>query len=164
MKWVAGLFALVILGAGVLLGLTGFTKFDPAAGTNSRPLVDRGVARVTDCTSEGPVSIRGFGTWWNCQADIVWESGRQERMKAEPGQLTPSDKGSEVSVVQRGEGKVRNGSGNSPVYRADFEPSVLLGVGSGLGGLGIGVIGALAVIGAVASRRKKAQNREQGYL
>lgn len=146
----------------VLLGLTGFTKFAPTAGTTA--VADRGVARVTDCTSEGPVSIRGFGTWWSCQADIVWESGRQERMTAEPGQLTPSDKGSEVPVVQRGEGKVRNGSGNPPVYRTVYEPSVVLGIGSMLGGLGIGGIGALAVLGTLASRRKKAQNREQGYL
>jgi hypothetical protein len=158
MKWVAGLFALAILGLGVLLGLTGFTKFDPAAGTNSRPVTDRGVAQVTDCTSSGPVSRHGFGTWWICQADVTWESGRSTRVTAEPGQLTPSDK--DVPVVQRGENKVRNGSGNPPVYRADFEPSVVLGLGSLLGGLAIGGIGALAVLGTVASRRKKAQERD----
>lgn len=160
MKWVAGLFALAILGCGGLLGLTGFTKFDPAAGTNTRPVTDRGVARVADCTSRGPVSRHGFGNWWICQADVVWESGRQTRVTAEPGQLTPSDQGTEVPVVQRGEGKVRNGPDNAPVYRADFEPSVVLGLGSVLGGLGIGGIGALAVLGTVASRRKKAQERE----
>ncbi|RDI23742.1 DUF6346 domain-containing protein [Lentzea flaviverrucosa] len=158
MKWVAGLFALVILGAGVLLGLTGFTKFAPAAGTTA--VADRGVARVSDCTSQGPVSIRGYGTWWTCQADVVWESGRQARVTAEPGQLTPSDKGAEVPVVQRGEGEVRNGPDNPPVYRADFEPSVVLGIGAVLGGLGIGGIGALAVLGTAASRRKKAQERD----
>jgi len=158
MKWVAGLFALVILGAGVLLGLTGFTKFAPGAGTTA--VADRGVARVSDCTSEGPVSIRGYGTWWTCQADVVWESGRQTRVTAEPDQLTPSDKGSEVPVVQRGESKVRNGSGNPPVYRAVYEPSVVLGIGSLLGGMGIGGIGALAVIGTLTSRRKKAQERD----
>jgi hypothetical protein len=158
MKWVAGLFALVILGCGCLLGMTGFTKFDSAAGTNTRPVTDRGVARVTGCTSSGPVSIHGFGTWWICQADVDWESGKQSRVTAEPGQLTPDDK--EVPVVQRGESKVRNGSGNPPVYRADFEPSVVLGIGSLLGGMGIGAIGALAVLGTVASRRKKAQERE----
>lgn len=160
MRWVAGLFALVILGAGVLLGLTGFTRFDPTAGTNSRPVTDRGVARVTGCTSSGPVSIRGFGTWWTCQADVTWESGRQTRVTAEPDQLTPSDQGTEVPVVQRGSSKVRNGPGNAPVYRADFEPSVLLGIGSMLGGLAVGGIGALAVIGTLASRRKKAQERD----
>ena len=62
--------------------------------------------------------------------------------------------------MQRGESKVRNGSGNPPVYRADFEPSVVLGIGSLLGGMGVGGIGALAVLGSVASRRKKAQERE----
>ncbi len=160
MKWVAGLFALVILGCGCLLGMTGFTKFDPAAGTNSRPVVDRGVARVADCTSSGPVSIHGFGTWWICQAEVTWESGRQTRVTAEADQLTPDDKGADVPVVQRGASKVRNGSGNPPVYRADFEPSVVLGVGSLLGGMGLGGIGALAVLGTVASRRKKAQERE----
>jgi hypothetical protein len=65
-----------------------------------------------------------------------------------------------VPVVQRGESKVRNGPDNAPVYRADFEPSVVLGFGSALGGLAIGGIGALAVLGTVASRRKKAQERE----
>ncbi|MGW6445309.1 DUF6346 domain-containing protein [Lentzea sp. NPDC055074] len=158
MKWIAGLFALVILGAGVLLGLTGFTKFDPAGGT--KPVADSGVARVTGCTSRGPVSRHGFGTWWICQADVEWQSGGTARVTAEPGQLTPSDQGSEVPVVQRGEGKVRNGSGNPPVYRADFEPSVVLGIGSVLGGLAVGGIGALAVLGTVASRRKKAQERD----
>lgn len=160
MKWVAGLFALAILACGGLLGLTGFTRFDPSAGTNTRPVTDRGSARVADCTSRGPVSRHGFGTWWICQADVVWESGRQTRVTAEPGQLTPSDRGAEVPVVQRGEGKVRNGPDNAPVYRADFEPSVVLGLGSALGGLGIGGIGALAVLGTVAARRKKAQERE----
>ncbi|WP_052684375.1 DUF6346 domain-containing protein [Lentzea aerocolonigenes] len=158
MKWLAGLFALVILGCGCLLGMTGFTKFDPAAGTNSRPVVDRGVARVAGCTSSGPVSIHGFGHWWICQADVAWESGQRTHVTAEPGQLMPSDQ--EVPVVQRGESKVRNGSGNPPVYRADFEPSVLLGIGSLLGGMGLGGIGALAVLGTVASRRKNAQERE----
>ncbi|SES00792.1 DUF6346 domain-containing protein [Lentzea albida] len=158
MKWAAGLFALVILGAGVLLGLTGFTRFDPAAGTKA--VADSGVARVTDCTSRGPVGRYGFGTWWICQADVEWESGTTTRVTAEPGQLTPSDKGTGVAVVQRGEGAVRNGSGNAPVYRADFEPSVFLGIGSVLGGLAIGGIGALAVIGSLASRRRKAQERD----
>lgn len=158
MKWVAGLFALAILGCGALLGMTGFATFEPTAATTA--VADRGVARVTDCESSGPVSVNGFGTWWICQADVEWESGRQTRVTAEQGQLTPSDKDTEVPVVQRGERKVRNGSGNPPVYRADFEPSVVLGLGSLLGGIGIGGIGALAVLGTVASRRKKAQERE----
>lgn len=154
MKWIAGLFALAILACGCLLGMTGFTKFDPAA----KAVADRGVARVVSCTSSGPVSIHGFGTWWICQADVEWESGKRTRVTAEADQLTPDDK--EVPVVQRGESKVRNGSGNPPVYRADFEPSVVLGLGSLLGGMGLGGIGALAVLGTVASRRKKAQERE----
>ncbi|MGW4212979.1 DUF6346 domain-containing protein [Lentzea sp. NPDC004789] len=154
MKWLAGLFALVILGCGVLLGLTGFTMFAPAA----KPVADRGVAHVAGCTSSGPVSVHGFGTWWTCQADVEWASGRRAKVTAEAGQLTPSDR--EVPVVQRGETKVRNGSGNPPVYRADFEPSVVLGIGSLLGGMGVGGIGALAVLGSVASRRRKAQERE----
>jgi len=154
MRWLAGLFALVVLGCGVLLGLTGFTTFEPAA----KAVTDRGVARVAGCTRSGPVSIHGFGTWWTCQADVEWESGRRTRVSAEAGQLSPSDR--EVPVVQRGETKVRNGPGNPPVYRADFEPSVVLGVGSLLGGMGVGGIGALAVLGSVASRRRKAQERE----
>jgi len=154
MRWLAGLFALVVLGCGVLLGLTGFTTFEPAA----KAVADRGVARVAGCTRSGPVSIHGFGTWWTCQADVEWESGRRTRVSAEAGQLSPSDR--EVPVVQRGETKVRNGPGNPPVYRADFEPSVVLGVGSLLGGMGVGGIGALAVLGSVASRRRKAQERE----
>lgn len=158
MKWIAGMFALVVLGCGVLLGLTGFTRFDPAAGTKA--VADSGVARVTGCTSNGPVSRYGFGTWWICQADVVWESGGQTRVTAEPDQLTPSDEDTGVRVVQRGENKIRNGSGNPPVYRAVYEPSVVLGIGSLLGGMGIGGIGALAVLGTVASRRKKAQERD----
>ncbi|MET8759571.1 DUF6346 domain-containing protein [Lentzea sp. NPDC004782] len=154
MRWLAGLVAPVILGCGVLLGLTGFTTFAPAA----KAVADRGVAEVVGCTRSGPVSIHGFGTWWTCQADVEWESGRRTRVTAEAGQLTPSDR--EVPVVQRGETKVRNGSGNPPVYRADFEPSVVLGIGSLLGGMGVGGIGALAVLGSVVSRRRKAQERE----
>ena len=154
MKWIAGLFALAILACGVLLGLTGFTTFEPAA----KAVTDRGVARVGDCTRSGPVSIHGFGTWWTCQAEVEWEGGRRTRVTAEAGQLTPDDR--EVAVVQRGESKVRNGVGNPPVYRADFEPNVVLGIGSLLGGMGVGGIGALAVLGGVASRRKKAQERE----
>lgn len=160
MRWIAGPLALVVLWLGVWLGLTGFTRFDPVAGTNTRPVADRGVARVTDCTSRGPVSRHGFGTWWICRADVEWEDGTTARVTAEPGQLTPSDEGAGVPVVQRGEGKVRGGSGNAPVYRADFEPSVVLGIGSVLGGLAVGGIGALAVVGAAASRRKKAQERD----
>ena len=78
MKWLAGLFAPVILGLGVLLGLTGFTKFEPAA----KAATDQGVARVAGCTRSGPVSIHGFGYWWTCQADVAWESGRRTRVTA----------------------------------------------------------------------------------
>ncbi len=158
MRWVAGLIALVVLGCASWLGLTGFTAHDPSAGTKT--VADTGVARVTGCTSRGPVSRYGFGTWWICQADVEWRGGERTRVTAEPDQLTPSDQGAEVPVVQRGEGKVRGGAGNAPVYRADFEPSVVLGIGSLLGGIGVGVIAALAVLGTVASRGKKAQERE----
>ncbi|WP_434449680.1 DUF6346 domain-containing protein [Lentzea sp. E54] len=158
MKWIAGLFALAILACATWLGLTGFTTYAPTAATTA--VADRGTARVADCTSRGPVSRHGFGTWWICQADVEWESGQRTRVTAEPGQLTPADKGTDVPVVQRGEGAVRNGPENPPVYRADFEPSVVLGIGSVLGGIGIGGIVALAVLGTVASRRKKAQERE----
>jgi len=155
--WIAGLLALGFWAFTVGLGMTGFTTYQPH--TASVAITDRGVARVTGCERVGPVSSNGLGYWWICQADVGWDSGKQEHVTAQPDQLTPEDKG-EVPVVQRGERSSRgSGVANGPVYRADYEPSVLLGIGSALAGLGVGGFVALAIFGTV-SRRNRAQERE----
>lgn len=156
--WIAGLLAVGFWVITVLLGISGMTRYQPQAA--SVAITERGVARVADCKREGPVGTNGLGYWWVCQADVVWDGGQQVRVTAQAGQLTPDDKG-EVPVVQRGERAPRGSEvDNAPVYRADYEPSVLLGVGSMLAGLGVGGFVALAVFGTVLSRGKKAQERE----
>lgn len=44
------------------------------------------------------------------------------------------------------------GSGAPQVYRADFEPSTVLGIGSVLAGLGVGGLIAIVIFGSTLSR------------
>lgn len=149
---VAGLCALALWAAMILLGLTGMTHFEPQAGTVD--VSNRGVARVVGCEREGPVSLNGYGYWETCQADVVWEDGRTERLTAGPGQLTPEDR--DVPVVERKVGGLTKGAPAATLFRADFEPSVVLGLGSALGGLGVGGILALIFFGSTVSRTRRA--------
>lgn len=146
---VAGVLAIVVWGVAIMLGLTGMTHYQPDAGTVS--VSDRGTARVVDCVSEGPVSLNGIGSWWVCRADVTWEDGTEERKEAQPGQLTPDDRGQDVAVVERIVAS-KGGPGTPQVYRADFEPSVVFGLGSLLAGLGVGGLFAIIIFGSTLSR------------
>lgn len=150
-RLVAGLVGLALWAAVAIAGLTGFTHFKPAAATTS--VSDRGVARVADCRREGPVSVSGFGYWWLCEADVVWDSGGRQRVTVQIGQLGPDDAGRDVPVVQRL--VADKASRAAAVYRADFEPSVVLGLGSVLGGLGFGFLLFVIVFGSTLSATER---------
>ncbi len=146
----AGLAALALWAAGFIAGLTGATYFQPQAEGFS--VSDRGTARVADCLRVGPVSREGFGHWWVCQADVVWDSGDRERVTAQPGQLTPDDGGQDVAVVERLEVPGKSAAPPvSKIYRAEFEPDSVLGFGSIAGGTLIGFVLALIVFGSTLS-------------
>lgn len=147
---VAGVLALAVWGVVILLGLTGMTHYQPDAATVA--VSDRGTARVVDCLSEGPVSTRGFGSWWSCRVDVTWADGTEERADAQPGQLSPDDRGQDVAVVERTVASKGGGFNSPQVYRADFEPSAVLGIGSLIAGLGIGGLLAIIIFGSTLSR------------
>jgi hypothetical protein len=152
-KAVAGLFAVAVWATAIMLGLTGMTHYQPQAATVE--ITDRGTARVVDCVEEGPIGGLGVGYWWTCQADVVWDGGERERVRAQPGQFSPDDRDLDVPVVQRTVlGNKGGGPGTPQVYRADFEPSAVLGLGSMLAGIGLGGLLALIIFGAALSRTK----------
>lgn len=149
----AGVIALAVWAAAIMVGLTGMAHYQPQAATVD--VTDRGTARVVDCVEEGPVGGNGLGYWWSCRADVTWDGGTSEQVTAEPGQLGPDDRGRDVPVVQRTVlGNKGGGPGTPQVYRADFEPSAVLGVGSLLAGIGVGGLLALIIFGAALSRGK----------
>lgn len=150
----AGLLAIALWAAVVLVGMSGMTYFQPQSATVD--VSNRGSARVADCRRTGPVSTHGIGYWWVCSADVVWESGDRQRVTVRPGQLTPDDGGRDVPVVERLVlGNKGGGPGSPEVYRADFEPSAVLGLGSLLAGIGLGGLLALVVFGSTLSRTKR---------
>ncbi len=152
-KAVAGLIALAAWAAAIMLGLTGMTHYQPQAATVD--ITDRGTARVVECVEEGPIGGNGIGYWSTCRADVTWDDGTSEQVTAEPGQLTPDDRGRDVPVVQRVVlGNKGGGPGTPQVYRADFEPSAVLGLGSIIAGMGLGGLLALIIFGSALSRTK----------
>ena len=150
-RLVAGLVGLALWAVVAIAGLTGFTHFKPEASTAS--VADRGVARVADCRREGPLSLNGFGYWWRCEADVVWDGGGRQRVTVRIGQLSPDDAGKDVPVVQRVTSD--KGARVTAVHRADFEPSLVLGLGSLLGGLGFGFLLFVIVLGSTLSATER---------
>lgn len=151
-RLVAGVVGLVLWGTVALAGLSGLTYYKPASAAVA--IGDRGTARVADCVRSGPVSFNGLGYWWECEADVVWDGGGAERVRVDVGQFTPDDRGRDIRVLQRLEHSTKAGK-VAHVYREDFEPSVLLGLGSVLGGLGIGFLLFVVVFGSTLSATER---------
>ncbi|GGU75916.1 DUF6346 domain-containing protein [Lentzea flava] len=67
-----------------------------------------GTATVSSCAEHGPVGRWGFGTSYECTADVRWNDGRTEQLTFPPGQLEPGER--EVAVFQSNTGPGRNDS------------------------------------------------------
>ncbi|GAA1264781.1 DUF6346 domain-containing protein [Saccharothrix xinjiangensis] len=68
-----------------------------------------GVATVSSCTEHGPIGRWGFGTSYECTADVRWEDGHTQQLAFPPGQLKPGERDVAVFLSNRDPG--RNDSG-----------------------------------------------------
>ncbi|ATE55477.1 DUF6346 domain-containing protein [Actinosynnema pretiosum] len=148
---IAALTGLVVWAALGALGLDGMARWQPQAALAE--VAGRGTATISDCREAGGI---GFRTGWFCVAEATWEDGTTSRVEPTPeGQFTPADQGRELAVVRRLETRPKGGDDVERVYRADFEPSLLLGFGSIVGALGAGALVTLVLLGAAARIGKK---------
>ncbi|GAA2674468.1 MULTISPECIES: DUF6346 domain-containing protein [Actinosynnema] len=149
-----GLSAWAVLG---VLGLDGMARWQPQAALAD--VAGRGTATIGQCREVGGP---GFGTRWSCAAEASWDDGTTSRVEQTPsGQFTPADEGRDLAVVRRLETRPKGGGDVERVYRADFEPSLLLGLGSVFGALGGGALLLLVLLGA-ASRIGKDDEKGRG--
>ncbi|HEV7908754.1 MAG TPA: DUF6346 domain-containing protein [Pseudonocardiaceae bacterium] len=118
-----GLLVALALGAITYLPITAFGVL--LAGSE---ISDQGSAQVQSCTRVGPIGRDFVGWWWECRAQIAWDSGRSEETVVRKSQLAPEDVGHSVAVVERqvDASKYRK---RAEVHRADFEPNYPLGYG-----------------------------------
>lgn len=58
-----------------------------------------GIGTVTGCQRVGPVTVNGFGYWWECAVVITLSDGRTVSSTVGPSVVKPSDAGHTVSLV-----------------------------------------------------------------
>ncbi|WP_139219558.1 DUF6346 domain-containing protein [Actinopolyspora alba] len=101
-----------------------------AAGTE---VSARGTAVAQQCRFAGPIAkssapkqenVIGFG--WICRARVHWNDGSVETREVSGSQLTGDDVGNRVDVVERQIDYSKGSDTRPQIYRADFEPHVLL--------------------------------------
>lgn len=99
MKTLRVLYGLVVfLGfpvLGYLLGMTIFFHFWDKVETGDLANTEH-VAVAKSCEPHGPVTWRGFGTWWRCQADAVNLRSGETRTIATTGYLRPEHIGQRI--------------------------------------------------------------------
>ncbi|MET7752685.1 DUF6346 domain-containing protein [Micromonospora sp. NPDC005367] len=77
------------------------------------------VAQVGECRRAGPVSVNGFGYWWECQVVVRTDDGRVVEAVVRHSIVTPRDAGNDVEFRE-----ACSGSDNAdciygrPVHRA----------------------------------------------
>ena len=59
-----------------------------------------GVASVSTCSRVGPVSVHGFGYWWNCDVVVALADGRAVETRVDASIVTPADRGHPVRIVE----------------------------------------------------------------
>jgi len=108
-------------------------------------------AVATSCERHGPVSIRGFGYWWTCRADVHWQGNGDTSEPRSADFLTPDDIGKPVHVTG-----IRHNSG---IRRAAEQPyltaSIVLLFPFGIGW----IFGWVYLIGHTSSGPKKPKRR-----
>jgi hypothetical protein len=134
------LIGVLLLAAG-LFGVA--VTLSRLAGQDIADAERTGQAQVTSCVRHGPISNKGFGTWYSCVATITWDSGGQDRLTA-GAVFTPADIGKNVRVGDMGDYRI-----TKEIARADASPRPWLG----WIGYAVGVIALLpAIIGVLLLR------------
>ncbi|SFT49243.1 hypothetical protein SAMN04487904_102494 [Actinopolyspora lacussalsi subsp. righensis] len=124
---------------GILLFLAAFFVVLPYFGTGAAgsEVSARGTAVAQQCRFAGPIAkssapkrenVIGFG--WICRARVHWNDGSVETREVSGSQLTGEDVGNSVDVVERQIDYSKGSDTRPQIYRADFEPHVLLAWGS----------------------------------
>ncbi|MEU4564338.1 DUF6346 domain-containing protein [Actinoplanes sp. NPDC023936] len=80
----------------VWLLLATLTGFYPGTGTPWAGSEAPATAQVGDCRRVGPVSVNGFGNWWECQVEVALEDGRTFHTVVFNSMVTPADAGRPV--------------------------------------------------------------------
>ena len=97
------LTAVAVAAVGVLLLLLFTTVFSLYKGTRAgylSPSEKPAVAQVGDCRRLGPVSVDGFGYWWECQVAVRTSDGRTVHTVVDRSIVTPADAGRDVEFRQ----------------------------------------------------------------
>ncbi|MGJ7908856.1 DUF6346 domain-containing protein [Actinopolyspora sp. H202] len=129
----------LLIPVGIGLFLAAFFVVLPYFGTGAAgtEVSARGTAVAQQCRFSGPITksrapkrenVIGFG--WICRARIHWNDGGVETREVSGSQLTGEDVGNRVDVVERRIDYSKGSDTRPQIYRADFEPRVLLAWGS----------------------------------
>ncbi|GAB1641464.1 DUF6346 domain-containing protein [Krasilnikovia sp. MM14-A1259] len=114
------------------------------AGRDYTDATRTGRAAVDACNQHGPITNRGFGSWYRCSATITWDDGAASRLTVD-AVFTPSDIGTEVRVGDLGQYRT-----SKQLAREDTPPRPWL---TWIGFL-VGFLGALPGLLAVLIIRK----------
>ncbi|MFG1652340.1 DUF6346 domain-containing protein [Micromonospora sp. NPDC049275] len=90
-----GVAALLAL-AGIVSFLTGMTVASLFPGTGAvfhGPGEHPVIVVVDGCQRVGPISSRGFGYWWECDATVTAMDGAARKARIESSVVTPEDQG-----------------------------------------------------------------------
>lgn len=130
------LAALVIM-VSVFMAIPGYF----GVGAVGSKITARGTATAEHCRFSGPHTSSAdpegksqFGWWWMCDAEVRFDDGRVQQVEVPYSQLTGDDVGRPVRVVERLE-EASEARDHAVIYRADFEPRPVLGIGSMMGGV-----------------------------
>lgn len=96
----AGLAALLALaGVTVFLGSMTVASLFPGSGAVVQGPGEHQVRVVVgDCQRVGPISRRGFGYWWECDAVVIATNGAVRKARIGPSVVTPKDRGRSVEL------------------------------------------------------------------
>lgn len=96
----AALAALLALaGVTVLLGgMTALSLFPGSGAVVQGPGEHPVRVVVGDCQRVGPISRRGFGYWWECDAVVNAANGAVRKARIGPAVVTPEDRGRSVEL------------------------------------------------------------------
>ena len=153
----AALWAVVYLAAAVVsyLIFATVTSFYPGTGVYRPSTTERQVTAVVEhCEHKGPVSVDGFGYWWQCSIRGTVEGGRTVHATVTRSILGPADVGRQVHLREAcgaspGSG-CRYGRAVSPIWGALVKAVWII---STVPTLGLLAISAIAVRRAVGPRR-----------
>jgi hypothetical protein len=93
----AGLLAIAVGGL-TLATATSVAELAHRERTEAAELIRTGVATVSACSRQGPVSARGFGLWDTCQVAVTWSDGSVEVRETRHDFFRTSEVGQRIPV------------------------------------------------------------------